>query len=280
MNKHHEGYTIVPFPRMRRLMITFGRVTRNKHTIRGLVKIDVTKPRQSIREYKARTGESLSFTAFLAACVGQAVEKNKEVQAYRNWRGQLILFEDVDISIMVERDIQGQKIPLAHIIRGANTKSVRDIHEEIRSVQAQPTRGREVKASRWLTLLPGFVRQVFLWFLFKNPHLIKKYLGTVGLTALGMFGNHGGWGIGLPSLHTLSLVIGGIAEQPALIDGHLEAHEYLCVTLTFDHDLIDGAPAARFTQQLMDLIESGYGLSDFTASAEQTSEFGETVTHS
>jgi pyruvate/2-oxoglutarate dehydrogenase complex dihydrolipoamide acyltransferase (E2) component len=272
MRKRHDGYTIVPFPRMRRLMITMGNVTRHKHIMHGLVEIDVTRPRQSLQEYKARTGETLSFTAFIAACVGQAVEKYKEVHAYRNWRGQLILFDDVDIAIMVERDIQGQKIPLVHIIRQANTKTVRDIHEEIRSVQSQPARGREVKASQWLTLLPTFVRHLCVWFLFKKPRMIKKYLGTVGVTAIGMFGNRGGWGIGLPSLHTLSLVIGGIAERPALIDGKVEAHEFLSVTLNFDHDLIDGAPAARFTQHLMDLIESGYGLSDSTAIQEQTPE--------
>jgi pyruvate/2-oxoglutarate dehydrogenase complex dihydrolipoamide acyltransferase (E2) component len=36
--------------------------------------------------------------------------------------------------------------------------------------------------------------------------------------------------------------------------------EYLSVTVTFDHDIVDGAPAARFTQRLTDLIERGYGL--------------------
>jgi hypothetical protein len=35
------------------------------------------------------------------------------------------------------------------------------------------------------------------------------------------------------------------------------------------HDLIDGAPAARFTQQLKDLIESVYGLGDSTVESEQ-----------
>jgi hypothetical protein len=28
----------------------------------------------------------------------------------------------------------------------------------------------------------------------------------------------------------------------------------------FDHDVVDGAPAARFVERLVDLIESGYGL--------------------
>src|SRR5260370_42178655 len=120
--------------------------------------------------------------------------------------------------------------------------------------------GREVKVLPWVKLLPTFARQIGLWFMFKNPRLIKEFLGTVGLTAIGMFGDRGGWGIGLPSLHTLGTVVGGIGEPAAPVDGKVEAHEDLSVTLDFDHDLIDGAPAARFTQQLVDLIESGHGL--------------------
>src|SRR6266571_9412683 len=115
MKKSHDGYRIVPFPRMRRLMITIGRVTSHKHTIRGLVEIDVTRARQSMREHKASTGEDLSFTAFLAACVGHAVAMNKQVHAYRKWRSQLVLFDNVDINIMVEKDLRGQKFAMPHI---------------------------------------------------------------------------------------------------------------------------------------------------------------------
>jgi len=32
--------------------------------------------------------------------------------------------------------------------------------------------------------------------------------------------------------------------------------------VVFNHDLIDGAPAARFTRRLVELIESGYGLNE------------------
>jgi hypothetical protein len=32
--------------------------------------------------------------------------------------------------------------------------------------------------------------------------------------------------------------------------------------VTYDHDVIDGAPAARFTRRLVELIESGYGLGE------------------
>ena len=36
----------------------------------------------------------------------------------------------------------------------------------------------------------------------------------------------------------------------------------LCLTVTFDHDIIDGAPAARFVRRLVELIENGHGLSE------------------
>ncbi len=51
---------------------------------------------------------------------------------------------------------------------------------------------------------------------------------------------------------------------------HIAIREYLSLTISLNHDLIDGAPAARFTQRLKDLIESGYGLDDSTVELEQT----------
>jgi pyruvate/2-oxoglutarate dehydrogenase complex dihydrolipoamide acyltransferase (E2) component len=268
MKKSNRGYTIEPFSRMRSIVRTIARVTRHKYIIRGLVEIDVTRARQLIREHKARTGESLSFTAFLAVCVAHAVEMNKSVQAYRNWRHQLVLFDDVDINIQVKRDLQGQKSSYPLIVRAANRKTVRAIHEEIRAAQAHPMSGREVKAATWVTLLPAFVQQMFFWLASKSPHLLTQNIGTVELNAIGMFGSRGGWGIHLP-FHTLSIVVGGIARKPGVVDEHIEIRDYLNMTINFDHDMIDGAPAARFTQQLIDLIESGYGLFDSTVKSEQ-----------
>jgi len=270
MKKSHRGYTIEPFPRMQSIVRTIARVARHKYIIRGLVEIDVTRARQLILEHKARIGESLSFTAFLAACVGHAVEMNKSVQAYRNWRHQLVLFDEVDINIQVERDMQGQRSSLPLIVRAANRKTVHALHEEIRAAQAHSMSSREVKAymHTWVTLLPSFVQQMLFWVASKSPHLTKQNMGTVELNAIGMFGSRGGWGMHIP-FHTLSIVVGGIARKPGIVDERIEIRDYLSMTINFDHDMIDGAPAARFTQQLIDLIESGYGLPDSTVESEQ-----------
>lgn len=268
MKKSHDGYTVVPFPRMQSIVRAIAGVTRHKYIMRGLVELDVTRARQALREHKARTGESLSFTAFLAACVGHAVEMNKSVHAYRNWRNQLVLFDDVDIHIQVERDRRGQKFSFPYIVRGANRKTVQAIHDEIRTAQAHLMSDREVKAATWVTLLPSFVQQMLLWVASKNPPLFKQNMGTVELNAIGMFGRRSGWGIHIP-FHTLSIVVGGIARKPGVVDERIEIREYLDMTINFDHDMIDGAPAARFVQQLIDLIESGYGLNDFPVESEQ-----------
>jgi pyruvate/2-oxoglutarate dehydrogenase complex dihydrolipoamide acyltransferase (E2) component len=273
MKQSNDDHKVVPFPRMRSIVRTIARVAGNKYFMRGLVEIDVTRARQFIREHKARTGESLSFTAFLAACVAHAVEMNKSVHAYRNWRNQLVLFDDVDINIQVERDMQGQKFSFPYIVRGANRKTVRAIHEEIRAAQAHPVSGREVKAATWVTLLPSFVQQMVFWVVSKSPHLFTQYMGTVELNAIGMFGSRGGWGIHIP-FHTLSIVVGGIARKPGVVDERIEIRDYLNMTINFDHDMIDGAPAARFTQQLIDLIESGYGLDVSTVASEQAGARG------
>src|SRR6266516_524014 len=268
MKKSKRGYTIEPFPRMQSIVRTIARVARHKYIIRGLLEIDVTRARQFIREHKARTGESLSFTAFLAACVGHAVDMNKSVHAYRNWRHQLVLFDDVDINIQVERDRQGQKFSFPYIVRGANRKTVRAIHEEIRAAQAHRLSGREVKAATWVTLLPSFVQQMFFWLASKSPHLLTQNIGSRERKVFGMFGSRGGWGIHIP-FHTLSIVVGGIARKLGVVYERIEIREYPHMTINFDHYMIDCAPAARFTQQLIDLIESGYGLDDSTVEPEK-----------
>ena len=71
----------------------------------------------------------MSFTAFIAACLGKAVDEDKSVQAYRKGRSQLVLFQDVDISIMVEHEVEGQKIPLSYVVR------TKESYERIASCQ-------------------------------------------------------------------------------------------------------------------------------------------------
>ena len=76
------------------------------------------------------------------------------------------------------------------------------------------------------------------------------------VTSVGMFGRGGGWGIGFLPTHNLGITVGGISQKPGVKDGKIQVREFLNLTISFDHDIIDGAPAARFTQSLVELIET------------------------
>jgi pyruvate/2-oxoglutarate dehydrogenase complex dihydrolipoamide acyltransferase (E2) component len=63
------------------------------------------------------------------------------------------------------------------------------------------------------------------------------------------------------------ITLGGIAQKPGVVEGQIAIREYLSLTISFDHDIIDSAPAARFTGRLKDLIERVFGLLDQEAAS-------------
>jgi len=271
MKQKPNDYQVVPYPKIRRVYSEQPRDVQRKPIFHALVEVDVTKARQALRAHKASTGESFSFTAFIATCLGRAVDEHKAVQAYRKGRKHLILFDEVDVCLMVESHMGEHILPLASIIRSANLKTFREIHQEIRAAQAHNRQLAQVwKRMQWFARLPTFLRNGFWRVVRKNPHLLKRFVGTVTLTAIGMFGQGAGWGIPFRNAnHPLTITLGGIGEKAGIVDGHIAIREYLSMTLSFDHSIVDGAPAARFTGRLKELIESGYGLDAPMVKSEQ-----------
>jgi pyruvate/2-oxoglutarate dehydrogenase complex dihydrolipoamide acyltransferase (E2) component len=262
MEEPVSGEHVVPYPKIRQWTAAAFRSVRTKPMIHGLIEVDVTAARAYLREHKARTGESLSFTAFLIACLGKAVDEHKAVQAIRKGGKRLVVFDDVDVWTTIEHDIAGQKVVMPHIVRAANRKTFRAIHDEIRAAQVEGVG----KASTGSRSRPAVLYGLSMWLFWRrgraNPRSLKRYVGTVGITAVGMFGKGAGWGIPIPTPTPLMITVGGIGEKQVLIDSRVISREYLGLTISVDHEIVDGAPAARFTQRLRELIESRYGLDD------------------
>jgi len=81
-----------------------------------------------------------------------------------------------------------------------------------------------------------------------------------------MFGPGGGWGIPIAP-PTLMITVGGIATKPRYLNGQLEPRELLDLTISVDHDIVDGAPAARFARRLAELVETAEGLDALSCGA-------------
>jgi hypothetical protein len=269
-------YHVVELSHGRRAWINAFELGGPTHWMTGLLEADVTVPRQVIAAHKARTGEALSFTGYLIYCFARAVDDNKDVQSYLKGRRHIVVFDDVDVGVMVENTSGAQRGLMLSVIRGAQRKTYRQIHDEIRAAQAAPPPpGRGFPG--WLRsalLLPwplsSIVKAVIKGSGRRNPATLISASGTVFLSAVGMFGKgHSGWGIAA-SPQSCSLIVGGIASKPAVIEGRIEPREIINLTVMLNHDVIDGAPAARFVRRLIELIESGEGLEE--AEAVQTGE--------
>jgi 2-oxoacid dehydrogenases acyltransferase (catalytic domain) len=97
--------------------------------------------------------------------------------------------------------------------------------------------------------------------------LLSDTLDTLSLSAIslckffpthtGMFGSGNGFGITYMPLHTLGVTVGGIQTKPGYVHGEIMPREYLSVTIAVDHDIVDGAPAARFAKDLVAFLQDG-----------------------
>ena len=85
-------------------------------------------------------------------------------------------------------------------------------------------------------------------------------MGTTAVSAVGMIGKFRGWLVIMGGHFTTQLGVGGIIEKPVFENGEVEMKEYLRLTLSVDHDVIDGAPLASFSSWLAELMESAFNL--------------------
>jgi hypothetical protein len=164
----------------------------------------------------------------------------------------------------IEREIAGQPQVLPCIVRAANRKTFREIHDEIRSAQVQDVTKIDVGGAKESQVLPAWLFRLYFelatrigkWF----PGEWKKRWGTVTLTAVGMVGKGAGWGIPPSSPSICWITVGGIGRKQEDVHGQIATQDYLSLTVSFDHNMMDAAPGARFTERFKELIESGYGL--------------------
>lgn len=263
-----------PFSISRTASIDTVSMGKAKHHIPVLLEVDVTAARAAIQKRAQSTGERISFTGWTVKCLAQAASENKRVHAMRRGRRRLVIFDDVDVSVVIYREVTGsappEYLPMPYIIRRANEKTLKQIHSEIRNAQEQPLApgeqviGTEPSKSfkpwmvRFFFSLPFFIRRRLIWNrLVKDPFYAKRMTGTVVVSSIGMYGKVGTGGIwAIPStMVPLPVVLGSISRKPGFFGEHIEARELLSLTILFDHDVIDGAPVATFLQRLRDLME-------------------------
>jgi pyruvate/2-oxoglutarate dehydrogenase complex dihydrolipoamide acyltransferase (E2) component len=249
------GYRIEPFSANRQAVAANSAVAREKSTIHLMTEVDITATRQLIKEHRSQTGEALSLTAYVVTCIARALADFPELNAFRNGR-HLIVLDDVAVSVAFEREVDGESVPEPIAIPAVNRKTYREVNDELRAAQHRDDESvGSAMETAWTRLLPGFALRAVTRLAYRDVGVWMRY-GVVGVTSVGMFGSVPMWLAPLSS-STITVSVGSIAKRLIQVEGDLLEREQLCLTFTFDHEVVDGAPAARLVSRFAEIMSSG-----------------------
>ena len=134
--KNKKGFHSIPLSFNRRAVMASASVTKKKNAFHSFTEVDISKPRRLMQQHFEKTGEKLSLTAYIVTCLAEAIKDHPQLNSFIK-SGKLILLDDVTISVLIEKEIDGEKVPEPIGIKNAQLKSFIQIQTEIKKAKKQ-----------------------------------------------------------------------------------------------------------------------------------------------
>lgn len=164
-----------------------------------------------------------SYTDLVVKAVATALREHPFLNATLEDE-QIKILDDVNVGVAVATE-KGLLVPVVH---NADQKTLREISVNVKELVEKAIQGKLSKED-----LTG---------------------GTFTITNLGMYGVD----VFIPIINppeTAILGIGRIAERPTLVNDQWKAKPVMQLSLSYDHRIVDGAPAAQFLQKVKHVLE-------------------------
>lgn len=174
------------------------------------------------RARRKEAGQSISYNAYLIKACALALETYPQLNVYL-LPDAFIQLDQINIGLAVDTE-RGLMVP---VLKNANQKSVQVLNQEMLDLVERTLAGR---------LLPEE---------YSGGSFTITNLGALGVDSFSPIINPPESGI---------LGVGRIAELPILADGVLKSRKVVTLSLSFDHRVIDGAPAAEFLQKIAEQL--------------------------
>jgi pyruvate dehydrogenase E2 component (dihydrolipoamide acetyltransferase) len=183
---------------------------------------------QLLDKIQTQTGSRLSYTEILIKSVAHAMKKHPMVNASLQGN-EVNIHDEINIGLAVAIP-NGLVVP---VIRNADQKGLSILTAESKKLAS----------------------------LAKSNQLTTEHLqgGTFTISNLGMYAIDSFTPI-INSPETAILGVGQIQEKVVSRNGVIEARPQMTLSLSFDHRVIDGAPAAHFLTDLKEILENPYEL--------------------
>ena len=183
--------------------------------------VDVTEAQKQRKEYSNDTGTNLGILHVLIKACSEALKRHPELNTILN-NGNILHFDDINIGFAVALK-EGLIVP---VIRRVNHKNISEISSEA---------GDLVENSKDGKLLPDSL---------VGATFTISVLGTVdGFTPI------------LNTGQSAILGVGRSVKKPVVKEGEIVVREMMTVSLTVDHQVIDGAVAASFLRRFQQTVE-------------------------
>jgi len=227
--------------------------------VHSILEFDVTDARTFVKQQR-RNGRA-SFKAFLMYCLARAAMAYPEVHSMRRGRKHYF-FNHIDIATIFEDTVEGHLQVVPGVLTNVEQKSIHEITDELENFKAtEVNRSNMVMGkpgasllTRLFMKLPQFMQQWTFNFLLGNPIRAQKMMGSIMFSNLSPFVDRAAWGIPL-SMHPCNVLTGPIVKKPVVHNGKIAIRSILNLTISFDHDVVDGAQMSRFVNHLADIIE-------------------------
>ncbi len=194
--------------------------------------VDATAFANTREQLKEKVADEWGFAPSYNDILAMIVARVLRDYPYMNARfapdgGAIEHLNEINVGIAVDTD-RGLLVP---VIRNADRKGLRALGSEFRELMERARSGKALPDD-----LTG---------------------GTFTITNLGVYEIDAFTPIiNLPE--TAILGVGRIQAKPVARDGEVVIRRMVSLSLTFDHRLVDGAPAARFLQRIKQLVESPF----------------------
>ncbi len=181
------------------------------------MEVDVTKIA------RLREKVQVSYTDALVKAVAKALTEHPLINSTLE-EDKIKIFEDINVGVAVATE-GGLVVP---VINNADKKSLKEISSALRELVDKAREGKLAREE-----LSG---------------------GTFTITNLGMFGVDTFTPIINPP-ETAILGVGRVGEKPVVVNKEIVVKPTMQLSLSFDHRVVDGAPAAQFLQKVKQSLE-------------------------
>jgi hypothetical protein len=209
---------------------------------------------ESLRARLHKMGHKMTVTALLLKAIGIAQRAHPLSRTVVLPFGRTALFHKIIAGFTVERFVDESPAVFFGAIDQPDSKPLLEIASELKSygeddIESVP----HLDIQDRFNGMPWLLRRFILWLGMRYPSVRLHFMGaTFGLSSLGKFGCKT---IVPPCVSTSTFGVGAVEQKAVAVEGRIEIRPIMSLVLNFDHRVIDGAPAARFMQDVVRLVQ-------------------------